>query len=276
MSTAHAEAMSSALSADDRKSRLLGLVHQICDKYDLKWHGQPRTQAALSILSSVCERSIAHDLSHPDQKDDSKWDPYWVAKADLATSSICTKVLECANAAGFTAGAAMESSDPFGHYDITIVRGSPCLVLRGGSTVCRLETKGSLGLPLSSQVLSRYLFGQGPLVLCRVMTGQVIVLDPAQLEEFVDFSAELLSSRAVRVLQGNHFVVPGPQCRQCGDTSCGFNERKNPETRRLVTMKEQEFQLDINLFMQRLPQVSRRAGEVVVDLIKRLPEVPEQ
>jgi len=266
----------STASVEDRKSQLLGLVQQICNRYDLKSHEKPRTQAALSILSSVCERSIAHDLSHPGRKDDSKWDPYWAEKADFATSCICSTVLEYAKSAGFTVGAAMESSDPFGHYDVTVVRGSPCLVLRGDQTVCRLETKGSLGIPLSSQVLSRYLFGQGPLVLCRVMTSQVIVLDPLQLQEFVDFSAGLLSSRASRVLQGRPFVIPGPQCRECGDTACGFNERKNPETRRLVTMKEPDFQSDIYQFMQRLPGVSRRAGEVVVDLLKRLPEVSQR
>lgn len=275
MSTDGDKAEVSAQPVDDRKLRLLDLVREICQKYDFMSKGRPRTQAALAVLSSVCERSAAYDFSHPRYGDGSKFDPYYVQKAELSNSFICTTVLQHIASAGFTVRAAMESSDPFGRYDVSIVRGTPCRVLKGGSTVCRIETKGSLGLPLSSQVLSRYLFGEGPLILCRIMTDQVIVLDPRQLQEFVDFSADLLSSRASRVLQGNHFVVPGPQCGgECGDRLCEYNERKSRESRRLVTPKEADFQDDLYQFMRYLPQVSRRAGEVVVGLLKALPEVP--
>ncbi|MDA4120409.1 MAG: hypothetical protein OK436_07455, partial [Thaumarchaeota archaeon] len=238
---------------DPRKAALLNLIQEICEKYQFKTKGRQRTQAVLAMLAAEsCERSIRFKLENSGVRDGTTFDPWYLSKSDLLTTLILSSVVGKVASKGYNVGVATEARDAIGTYDITVQRGSPSLIFRGTDLLCRLEVKGSWGIPLPE--VARYLLNPSPLVLARVMPGTAVLLSPSDQEEFVKFMAALLASKAERILHGTHYTVPGPQCRNCFDTTCQFNERVTTRRGR-VTMREAEFGEDIDIFFRNLPHV---------------------
>lgn len=256
---------------DPRKAGLFNLVRQLCDEYDWKWKSHPRTAAMLAVLmSGACERRIGFQLAHQEIKDSARFDPYYVEKSKMGTTVILDYLKGSLESAGYSVGMAMETGDinGTGTYDIVIdATGNPCLLLRGGEPVVRLELKGSLGLDLAQ--ISRYLVNPTPLVLVRLRLGQVVLLRPADLQEYVDFQVDLTTSKAERLLKGSLRVVPGPQCQSCPDIICPYRRDGRRTGPRLVAMKEPEFQDDINAFYRNIPVVCKRTSELVLDELSR-------
>ena len=177
--------------------------------------------------------------------------------------------------AGYLVGMAMEAREMngTGTYDVVIdATGNPCVVLRGGEPVVRLELKGSLGLDLTQ--VSRYLLNPTPLVLIRMRLGQVVLLRPSDLQEYVDFQTSLLVSKAERLLRGQGRAIPGPQCQGCPDQVCPYREPGRATGPRLVTMKEPEFAADISSYFRNIPLVCRRTSELVVQELASAGEGP--
>ena len=254
------------INVNPEKAQLLSLVQQLCNKHDWVLKGKPRTRAVLALLSQgPCERTVNYRLSNPGDTDDAVFDPAYAEKSELATSFIITSILDRLNAAGYAAAVAAEAKDVVGSYDIVILRGNPCLVLRGDETVVRVEIKASMGLPLSQ--LSRYLLSPTPLVIARIQLNQVIVLRPRDLEGFVKFMTELLSSKATRILQGAPYTVPSIQCRDCPDKGCPFHESPS-RSQRLVAMAGEAFGDDLNRFYRNLPGACERTAELVLQEVK--------
>ncbi len=131
----------------------------------------------LALLGeSACERSVLYTLSNPDAADRTRFDPYYGGKSELATTILLDNLKRRLENEGFKAGLATEVRDPVGTYDVVVVRGSPCLILKGGTTLARVEIKGSLGLPMAQ--LTRYLLNPTPLILCRVALGTAVLSRP--------------------------------------------------------------------------------------------------
>ena len=255
-----------SLEEDPGRERLLGLVRELCERYGWNWRGRPRTAAMLSVLmSGACERLVGFRLSHPEDRDRTKFDPYYAEKSRLGTTVILDYLKGSLESAGYSVGMAMEARDlnGTGTYDVVIdATGNPCVVLRGGEPVVRLELKGSLGLDLTQ--VSRYLLNPTPLVLVRIRLGQVVLLRPSDLKEYVDFQASLLVSKAERLLRGQGHAIPGPQCQGCPDQACPYREPGRATGPRLVTMREVEFAEDISAYFRNIPSVCRRTSELVV------------
>lgn len=92
-------------------------------------------------------------------------------------------------------------------------------VAQGGGTGSS-KVKAVLSLPLEQ--IERYLWNPSPLIIARILTGQVAVLRRDDLKEFVEFSKAEAVAKVESVLSGEVFVVPGDY-RECRDTACRYN-----------------------------------------------------
>ena len=254
-------------SEDDGKATLLNLVQQLCEKHQFRAGNRPRTQAVLAMLAAEsCERAIRFKVEHGGEHDGTFFDSYYKAKSDLATSFILSSVVSRVSSKGYNVGVALENRDAVGTYDITIQRGAPTLILKGADLLCRLEIKGSWGIPLDE--VARFCLNPSPLILCRVMPGTAVLLDPGEQRDFVGFMTSTFTSKAERILHGTPFTVPGPACRRCPDLGCPFNEETSTRRGR-VTVREAEFGEDINTFFMNLPHVCERSAQLVLDVLEK-------
>ena len=252
---------------DQSRAPLMNVLRQLADRHGWKHDGQPRTPALLSmLLEEPCERSLLHRLSTPPVRDPTKFDPVYREKSTTATGFILMTVVDALEKAGHSAGISTEARDPVGTFDIVVVEGSPCLVLKKGTPAVRIEVKGSMGIPLLSQI-TRYTLSPTPLIIARVMLNQVVVLEPMKLRGFTDFATELLDSRAHRLLENRPVLVPGPYCKGCPDVGCPYNQIEGGNHSRLVTMEESEFQNDLSSFYTNLPGVSHRVAAEVLRFV---------
>jgi hypothetical protein len=265
-------AILNAGSEDPRKAALFRQIQEICERYQFKSRGNQRTQAALAILASeTCERRVRYMLSSQSTSTEDRFDPAFGEKSGLATSMILSSIVDTLTSNGLSTGLATESRDFAGTYDIVVQWGNPSLVIRGNHLIARVEVKASWGLPLPQ--VARYMLNPSPLVLSRVMPGTVVVLDPHEQKEFVDFATSLLTAKATRVLREAPQVIPGRYCNQCGDRECPYFTGGAKGTR-MVKMAEHAFEDDLNLFFANLPKVCVRTSEVVLKLVKGVTEVP--
>ena len=253
-----------SLEEDPGRERLLGLVRELCDRHGWKIGGHYRTPAVLSmLLEGSCERSTLFRLTNPVSQDGTRFDPFYREKSQAATGFIVMATIRALEEAGHAAGVATEAKDAYGTYDVVVVEGSPCLILKKGALAARVEIKASGSVSLLSQ-LTRYALSPAPLILARVVMNQVVVLEPSKLQEFTEFATEQLVARARRILDGRPAVVPGNYCRWCPDRACVYNEKSGVAGRRLIAMKEDELQDDLVRFYTYLPGVSKRVAREVV------------
>jgi hypothetical protein len=124
----------------------------------------------------------------------------------------------------------------------------------------------SFGLPFEQ--LQRYLFDSSPLILARVLPGQVIKLNLLILQSFIGFSARTLMEKSQRILNNKGYFVQGPHCYRCTHGACPFFPAKRQVEWMPVTMSEEELVWEMDLFLKNLPRVSTRSAELVPEEIK--------
>ncbi|MGC8558771.1 MAG: hypothetical protein ACP5NC_07280, partial [Nitrososphaeria archaeon] len=127
-----------------------------------------------------------------------------------------------------------------------------------------LEIKAAEGVPLEQ--VSRYLMDISPLILVRVLTGDVITLYPRELDGYVEFLAELMADKASRLIAGSPFVVPGYQCYQCQNVACHYNKFK-PRGESIV--KPANLDWDLKTFFKNIPEISERTAIAVIRELER-------
>jgi len=255
------------LDLDSLRKELLANLSRLASSLGWTWNGKPRiTGLAKLLTSSLCERQIDYRLRHHEYED-AKFDSIYREKSQYATRLILDHLESRLLQEGISAAMATEVKGEFGNYDVTIVQGDPCLVLRGGEPKIRLEIKASLGLPLEQ--IDRYLWNPSPLIIVRVVTGHVVLLRPEDLEEFVGFSLRNILEKSKRMGQEKLPMVPGPHCTDCPDRGCPFNEPRRYPNPSMVKMNDQEFGTDLTSFFQHIPYVSKRTASLVVEELRR-------
>jgi hypothetical protein len=245
---------------------LMEYLERLASEYN-RLHDHKVGVASIAKLlgSNACERRISFELRNNSEQT-TRFDSFYREKSEYATLKILDHLKRRLVDKGYEAAIATEVKDDVGIYDVTIVQGTPCEILRRDELLVRLEIKASLGLPLEQ--IERYLWRPSPLILVRVPLGQVSTLRPSDLEEFVRFSQASMLAKASRLLEGQSYVVPGRYCRSCLDLACKFNTRGQDGNRMMVSMSDTEFDLDLHVFMRNLPFVSERTAELVIDMLK--------
>jgi hypothetical protein len=246
---------------------LMARIKDLALKYNYAVAGKLRTVTVLKLLTSnVCEERIRHELEAKEADSDDVFDSIYAERSSFATNVIIDTLKSALVREGFIVGIVTEQKSDVGRYDIVIEAGNPCVVYSNGRAKrIRIEVKASFGLPFEQ--IQRYLFDPSPLILARVLPGQVIKLDPLTLQSFIDFSARTLIEKSERILSNKGYLVRGPHCSQCGNDACPFLPKRE-ERRRLVTMSEEELAWEMQLFLNNLPHVATMVAELVLEELK--------
>ncbi len=231
-------------------------------------NGKPSIISVAKLLTSnVCERRTLHLLTNPNSEERKKFDSIYREKSQYATLKILDHLKSRLIAEGINAQVATETRSDFGIYDVTIMQGEPCSILRNGEQKVRLEIKASLGLPLEQ--LERYLWDDSPIIVIRVITGQVTLFRPREMRELVLFSTSTVLEKSLRLMNGSAYIVPGNYCSYCPDIDCQFNKSKQRTSNgMLVKMSDGDFGDDINSFFKNLPYVADKTASLVVQELK--------
>jgi hypothetical protein len=132
----------------------------------------------------------------------------------------------------------------------------------------RIEIKASLGLDFEQ--IGRYLWYRSPLILVRVITGQVTKIYPSEIKPYVSFSLEELCSKVDRLLSKRNYAVPGVDCADCPNNECFYwAERSEKRRSNFVTLPDIEFGEDLKLFFRNLSYVAERTAIMVVEELHR-------
>jgi len=249
---------------EDSYNELLAKVNELAEKYNYTVSGRPRTVSALKLLTSnVCEEKIQYDMKLKDDYSEDIFDSIYAERSSFATNFIIDALKSALYKEGYMVGIITEQKSDVGRYDVVIEKGNPCVVYSNHKVKkIRIEVKASFGLPFEQ--LQRYLFDPSPLILVRVLTGQVILLDPSSFYKFLDFSTQTLLEKANRILDGKGYLVRGPHCLECRNSECPFYPAKEKTSHRLVKIKDDDLEWEMDLFFNNLPKVSSRLSELVL------------
>lgn len=247
----------------------LGLL---ISKYEWFYKNKPKTASLAKLLTStVCERQLDYVLRNP-HYEDKRFDSVYKEKSNYSTVKILDYLKGRLAEAGIKACIATEVKDSngFGVYDVVIVRGNPgnpCLILQGGQERVKIEIKASFGLPLEQ--VERYLWDPSPLILVRVLAGQVVLLKRSDLEEFVLFSNRLILEKAKRLAEGEGFTVPGMYCSGCPDLKCPHRSDVKRLSNGVVKSSDADFGEDLRLLFSNLPYVAEKTSSLVISELTR-------
>ena len=241
-----------------KKLELYNALAQLAEKYGIE--GRTSTVAKL-LTSTQCERRIAYSLANISTKSNQRFDGIYREVSNFATVKILDYLKARLDSDGYNVALATETKDVAGRYDITLVAGDPCVVKVSDEPIVRIEIKGlTTGLPLE-QVGERYIWNNSPLIVVRILPGQVFLVRPSELEGLVNFSLSNNLAKAMRILDEAHYTVPGA-CYGCADVGCPYNERKGLESRPLISPVE--VGEDLNLALMNLPKCAESTADYVL------------
>ncbi len=251
-----------------RKDQLRVTINDLCIRYGWTHKGRQRIASVTKLLTSdICERRIAFILCHQIPEEYKKFDSVYREKSEYATLKILDHLKIRLKEEGLNVRLATEEKADFGIYDAVIESGTPCRILQNGQQRIRLEIKASLGLPLEQ--IDRYLWDDSPLMLIRVITGQVVMFRPLEVEEFARFSICSILEKAKRLKNDKAITVPGNYCGACPDQTCAYNKtRPSVSTSQLVKANDSEFAMDITSFFRNLPYVAERTATLVISELR--------
>ncbi len=251
------------------RDELVTALGLLISKYEWVYKSKAKTASLTKLLTStVCERQLDYVLRNP-QYEDKRFDSFYREKSEYSTVKILDHLKGRLAEEGIKACIATEVKDEngFGVYDVVIVRGNPCLILQDGHERVKIEIKASFGLPIEQ--LERYLWDQSPLILVRVIAGQVVLLKQSDLEGFVRFSNKLTFEKAKRLAEGEGFTVPGRYCSGCPDLACPHRSGVKRPFNGIVKSSDADFGEDLRLLFSNLPYVSEKTATLVIAELRK-------
>jgi hypothetical protein len=240
----------------DVSSRYLRLIEKLNGK-----SGSSKAKVAAVLASTACEELASHVIMDGGCfDDDARFDSYYREKHEVAKRKFVDRLKsELTNVdSGFQIRT--EEASDLGRRDVVITDGRQLTIETNGKTL-PVEIKASVGLDLAQ--IERYLLSGEPLLLVRIMTGQVKLLKPSDFSAFLKESVRDLSDKALRILDGRPFLVTGYECNRCPVRSCPHNRTRKP-IRGFVCMKQDEFDADLPNFLTNLYPTIDRAVQVTL------------
>jgi len=227
--------------------------------------GTSKARVGALLSSIICERLASHMIFHPDSDLDEgiRFDPYYGEKHEMAKRKLIDRLKTELSSAGREHQFLLcsEEVSDLGRFDLTIVNDSRIEIQTGSGKKLVVEVKASLGLDLAQ--IERHLLNGEPLLLMRIMTGQVKLLRPKELPSFLEESMSDLVSKAERILATRPLLVPGYECYRCPLSDCDYNKSRARE-RHIVSMNQKEFDEDVETFMLNLYPTIKKAIQIIL------------
>ena len=211
--------------------------------------GSSKPKVAAVLASTSCEELASHIIVNGDSmEEDTRFDSYYREKHETAKRKFVDRLKSALTNPGVGFQIKTEEMCELGRRDVIITDARQLTIETNGKTL-PVEIKASIGLDLVQ--VERYLLSGEPLLLVRIMTGQIKLLKPSDFSAYLEQSIRDLSERAMRILDGRPFLVTGYECHGCPVKSCPRNRTRKP-SRRLVCMKQEEFDADLSGFLRNL------------------------
>jgi hypothetical protein len=223
--------------------------------------GSSKAKVAAVLTSTACEELASHVIMNGGCiGEDVRFDSYYREKHEVAKRKFVDRLKsELTNAdSGFQIRT--EDTSELGRRDVVISDGRQLTIETNGKTL-PVEIKASVGLDLAQ--IERYLLSGEPLLLVRIMTRQVKLLNPLDFSAFLEESVRDLSDKALRILDGRPFLVTGYECNNCPVKSCPHNRTQKPN-RAFVCMKQDDFDTDLSNFLTNLYPTIDRAVQIAL------------
>jgi hypothetical protein len=240
------------------------LIQRLIDELKSR-SGASAAKIAAVLFSTTCECYATELLFGLSPRPKVRFDPYYRMKHEGAKLKLIDLLKSALTSARVSFQLLTEEEGELGRNDVTIVVNSSGLSVQGNGRRIVVEIKASLGLELAQ--LERYMLRGHPLLLVRIMTGQVTLLDPDDHAKFLDDTALNFSDKAQRMLEWKPILVPGYECRDCPATGCRYNKSIPKPDWNFFFMKPEEFDADLALYLRNLyPTVSKAAQMILEEL----------
>jgi hypothetical protein len=216
------------------------------------------------LTTTSCEALANHRIMTKERAEDVRFDSYYLEKHELAKRKLVDRLKSALTEAKEEFQILTEQDEGFGRNDIVVIRNGRKLTVEGkNGEALPIEVKASVGLDLAQ--LERYLMSGERLLLVRVMTGQVKLLDPKDCQEYLNESIKDLLAKAQRILGGRGFLVSGSECSKCPLETCLYNKLTRRTERRFIHMTHEDFGEDLTRFMENLYPTIERAVGIILD-----------
>ena len=223
--------------------------------------GSSKAKVAAVLASTTCEELASHIImDRASIEENARFDSYYREKHEVAKRKFVDRLKSALTDSGVGIRIKTEEMSELGRRDVVISDERQLTIKTNGKTL-PVEIKASVGLDLAQ--VERYLLSGEPLLLVRIMTGQVKLLKPSDFSAYVEQSIRDLSDKALRILEGRPFLVTGYECNHCPVKSCPHNRTRKPN-RRFVYMKQEEFDTDLSDFLRNLYPTIDEAVQVVL------------
>ena len=224
--------------------------------------GSSKAKVAAVLASTTCEELASHIImDRASIEEDARFDSYYREKHEVAKRKFVDRLKSALTDSGVGIRIKTEEVSELGRRDVVISDERRLTIKTNGKTL-PVEIKASIGLDLAQ--IERYLLSGEPLLLVRIMTGQVKLLKPSDFSAYIEQSIRDLSDKAVRILDGRPFLVTGYECNRCPVRSCPHNRTRKP-IRGFVCMKQDEFDVDLQDFLTNLYPTIDRAVQVTLE-----------
>jgi len=237
-------------------------------------NGSSKAKIASILSSTLCDKLAHHLISDRNgYQEDVRFDSYYREKHELGKRKLVERLKSKLENVGKTAHFFMSTEEvsDLGRFDLSIVNGNKLEIQDKNGKKIIVEIKASIGFDLAQ--IERYLFSGESLLITRIMTGQVKLLRPKELSCFLNESIIDLISKTKRILEGRLFPVPGYECYQCPLKDCDYNKLKTREYR-FISMRQEEFENDFDLFMQNLYPTIDKAVQIILEELQIVKPTP--
>jgi hypothetical protein len=183
-------------------------------------------------------------------------------KHEAAKRKLVDLLKSALTSAGVSFQLTTEEEAELGRNDVVIVVNSSGVSVQGNGRRILVEIKASLGLDLAQ--IERYMLKGNPLLLVRIMTGQVTLIDPEDHAKFLDDTTLNFADKAERLLEWKPILVPGYECRDCPATSCPHNGLLPKSGWEVFHMKSEEFDADLAMYLRNLYPTLNKAVQAIL------------
>lgn len=221
-----------------------------------------RAKVAAVLTTTTCEQLASHIIMLNGNVEEAWFDSYYLEKHELAKRKLVDRLKSALVESKIDLQILTETGE-LGRNDVVVIRNGRRLAVEGpnGDTLA-IEIKASLGLDLSQ--IERYLLTGERLLLVRVLTQQVKLLDPNEHVEFLYESIKDVTAKAQRILDGKTILIPGVECNRCSLLQCPHNRVREVDGRRFIRMDQEEFDEDPDLFLKQLYPTIEKAVTVIL------------
>jgi len=241
----------------DLQNEFLNLAEELAQKLSTPTNKVDTGDVFFVLERTMCDEEAFWLLRTRRGRIESRVDGYWTSKHEYTKRKVVEKLANRLHDLHLPAEIILESQGPSARQDILLTVKKP-----DGSVRKRVALEIKTGLGLDFSQLERLMCDNDIVVLIRANTGHVTTLRSRKYDAILIESLRNRIGRVRRLIEGRTYMVQGGDCRLCTNESC-------PSTRRLakprmVVLRNDDFDVDIDAFLRTLPSAVNRAVESVI------------